>query len=263
MWRLLYQAALGLDYLHKKNVVHGDLKLNNILVGADGQAKLSDFGLSAVRTSSTLSRTSGSDQSVMGGLRWRAPECLKQRPSFASDIYSFAMCMIEAVINEPPFAFLDDDDVRANLQNGTIPDRPAEMNDGAWQLVLTMTHFDPNKRVKLSTVLEQLKLLAGNEAGRTCCSSMGSDQAQTCSKCERTPTIDFIPDHFEKTGQVSRTDLVSDLLCAAYKSADPEQPLQLVLGKFAGDDFAPTHSVNGMEILKSFVKTGRTYFAQV
>lgn len=44
LWRLLYQAALGLEYIHTKSVVHGDLKLNNVLVGADGQAKLSDFG---------------------------------------------------------------------------------------------------------------------------------------------------------------------------------------------------------------------------
>jgi hypothetical protein len=49
MWRMLYQDGLGIDYVHRNNVVHGDLKLNNILVGADGLAKLSDFGLSAMR----------------------------------------------------------------------------------------------------------------------------------------------------------------------------------------------------------------------
>ncbi|GMF19421.1 unnamed protein product [Phytophthora lilii] len=57
MWRLLYQASLGLDYIHKKRVVHGDLKLNNILVGEDGKAKLADFGLSSVGTSSASTYT--------------------------------------------------------------------------------------------------------------------------------------------------------------------------------------------------------------
>ncbi|RLN46196.1 hypothetical protein BBJ28_00013509 [Nothophytophthora sp. Chile5] len=47
LWLLLQQAALGLDYIHTKRMVHRDLKLSNILVGADGQAKLADFGLSA------------------------------------------------------------------------------------------------------------------------------------------------------------------------------------------------------------------------
>ncbi|KAE8979023.1 hypothetical protein PR001_g23765 [Phytophthora rubi] len=56
-WKLLFQAALGLEYIHKKSVVHGVLKLNNVLVGVEGQAKLSDLGLSAVRTSAILSET--------------------------------------------------------------------------------------------------------------------------------------------------------------------------------------------------------------
>lgn len=66
MWRLLYEATLGLDYLHKNGVVHGDLKLTNILIGTGGQAKLSDFGLSAIRTVSTPGL-------IAGRLRWRAP----------------------------------------------------------------------------------------------------------------------------------------------------------------------------------------------
>lgn len=69
MWRLLYQAALGLEYLHKLKVVHGDLKLNNILVGADGQAKLADFGLSA--------ESASSDSTVVDGLLQAKPDHFK------------------------------------------------------------------------------------------------------------------------------------------------------------------------------------------
>lgn len=57
-------SALGLDYIHKNGVVHGDLKLNNILVGADRMAKLADFGLSSMRTYSTLSKASSTCSSV-------------------------------------------------------------------------------------------------------------------------------------------------------------------------------------------------------
>lgn len=124
MWRLLYEAALGLDYLHKKSVVHGDLKLNNILVGADGQAKLSDFGMNAVKSSSVaISKTEGAESYTLAGLRWRAPECLTKRPTFASDVYSFAMCIIEAVQDELPFEFLDDPTIYEKVKNGVIPDR--------------------------------------------------------------------------------------------------------------------------------------------
>ncbi|KAE9123202.1 hypothetical protein PF010_g6486 [Phytophthora fragariae] len=126
MWRLLYQAGLGLNYIHTMKVVHGDLKLNNVLVGADGLAKLSDFGLSAVRNSSGSKTTAGAAIHA-GALRWRAPECLKKSPTFASDVYSFAMCMIEAVLGNPPFASLDDDSVRDLLKHGDIPERPDDL----------------------------------------------------------------------------------------------------------------------------------------
>ncbi|KAK1941897.1 putative serine/threonine-protein kinase/receptor [Phytophthora citrophthora] len=155
MWRLLYEAALGLEYIHSMDVVHGDLKLNNILVASNGQAKLSDFGLSSLRTCATLSKTSGESQS--GGLRWRAPECLKKRPTFESDVYSFAMCMIEAATGEPPFSFLDDDSVRDNLKNGEIPDQPDEMTDEMWELVVSMTDVDPKKRISLQDMILKLK----------------------------------------------------------------------------------------------------------
>ncbi|KAG7382131.1 hypothetical protein PHYPSEUDO_005207 [Phytophthora pseudosyringae] len=57
-WKLLHQAALGLAYIHSKGIVHGHLKLSNILVGADGQAKLSDFGLKTMRYISKTSTAS-------------------------------------------------------------------------------------------------------------------------------------------------------------------------------------------------------------
>ncbi|EGZ29108.1 hypothetical protein PHYSODRAFT_379003, partial [Phytophthora sojae] len=88
MWGKLHQAAIGLDYIHKKGLVHGDLKLSNILVSRSGQVKLMDFGLNVLRAFYSSSQTT---------LRWSSPECLKRRPTFASDVYSLAMCIVEAV----------------------------------------------------------------------------------------------------------------------------------------------------------------------
>lgn len=88
MWRLLHQAALGLDYIHNNGVVQGKLKLNNILVDAEAQAQLSDSGHETLRSCVMLSICTGTTSS---GLRWCAPESLRARPLFASDEYSLAM----------------------------------------------------------------------------------------------------------------------------------------------------------------------------
>ncbi|TMW55649.1 hypothetical protein Poli38472_010531 [Pythium oligandrum] len=160
MWRLLLEVALGLEYLHRNQVVHGDLNLNNLLVGSDGAARVADFGLSIIgSTGSSFSATDGSG----GGLRWRAPECLKQRPTFESDVYSLAICMIEAVSGEPPYSLEDDVTVQKLVLSGQLPTRPTQMSDEAWKLVVSMTTFDPSKRFRLTDAISRVKLLAEND----------------------------------------------------------------------------------------------------
>lgn len=128
MWRLLYQAVLGLKYIHSKGVTHGNLKLSNILVDADGNAQLADFGLHTLRTCATLSsdapQESGTDK-----VYWLAPKYLARRPTFASDMYSFAMCMFEAVTEEPPYALLCGGDIRDCVRSGDTPGKPDGMTD--------------------------------------------------------------------------------------------------------------------------------------
>lgn len=186
MWSLLYQAAMGLGYIHSKNVVHGDLKLNNILVGADGQAKLADFGLSSVRISTALTKTNSDSTKQAGALRWRAPECLTGRPTFASDVYSFAMCIVEAATGEPPFSFASDDDVRDNLRRGVIPAKPGDMTEGAWALIVSMTNINQSNRISLAKAVAGIKVFADvetPEAPCANCSSFVMPGAKFCPTC--------------------------------------------------------------------------------
>ncbi|KAH7463541.1 putative serine/threonine-protein kinase [Phytophthora ramorum] len=226
MWTLLYQAALGLNYIHKKRVVHGDLKLNNILVGADGQAKLSDFGLSTVRTSAILSETVGEMPYTFGALRWRAPECLKKAPTFASDVYSFAMCIIEAVTGEPPFSFVDDDSVHEKLRNGNIPEKPDSIPIEAWELVVAMTNAVPEQRVELPHILSKLKSLADNHAENII---------------------------------VNLLDRVS-----AVNDSEKEQSMLQLVRMCAKDEERPVlYEANAIPILTNLVKSGRTNYVKL
>lgn len=74
VWQYLYDAALGLAYLHERNIVHGNLRCSNILVGSDGLAKLTGVGLSG----SAPTRASGcTADGVFGSGRWQSPERLE------------------------------------------------------------------------------------------------------------------------------------------------------------------------------------------
>ncbi|KAG9074327.1 hypothetical protein FS749_014126, partial [Ceratobasidium sp. UAMH 11750] len=87
---LCEQLAKAVEYLHKENVVHGDIKGDNLLVDSDGTAKLADFGL-AITQDQVFQFT----QTDPGGgtVRWMAPELYGDNPqrSRQTDVYAMGM----------------------------------------------------------------------------------------------------------------------------------------------------------------------------
>ncbi|RLN13845.1 hypothetical protein BBJ28_00025726 [Nothophytophthora sp. Chile5] len=151
-WRYLRDAAEGLQHLHDHGIVHGDLKGNNILV-SDDIAKLADFGLSIIASREEV--PASGDEGALGAFRWKAPECLMgARPTFASDIYSFGMCIIEVLTRKFPWGnSIPDEAVRRNVTNKLIPARPEDFSDAEWDLVTRMCSFDPKLRMNASAVV--------------------------------------------------------------------------------------------------------------
>ncbi|GAB9477567.1 hypothetical protein Gpo141_00014658 [Globisporangium polare] len=103
VWRLLFEAALGIQHMHERGFVHGDLKCDNIFVGDDWKAKVADFGLSF---------QIGDHESVTctEAANWLAPECLDKGPkrarTCATDVFMFGMCIVEALRGGPPWGSL-------------------------------------------------------------------------------------------------------------------------------------------------------------
>ncbi|RLN88618.1 hypothetical protein BBJ28_00020189 [Nothophytophthora sp. Chile5] len=158
VWSLLYEVALGLQFLHRNSIVHGDLKCNQILVSGDGVTMLTDFGLSFISSESRPETTGG-------GVRWTAPECLASEglaPTFESDVYSFGMCVVEAVTNNLPWGVhLPDAAVMDHLRHRTFLSRPpAFESDAEWQFVRALCAFEPSERPGLSDALRQIQQFA-------------------------------------------------------------------------------------------------------
>ncbi|KAG6811485.1 hypothetical protein H0H92_007177 [Tricholoma furcatifolium] len=104
--RLLSGAAKGLEYLHGRNIIHGNVKCANILVTAEGEACICDFGMSKIIEDVT-EKSASATLTASGSARWLAPELIEgsvTTPTKEADIYSYAMAMLELITGKHPFA---------------------------------------------------------------------------------------------------------------------------------------------------------------
>ncbi len=97
---ILYQTIRGLYSLHKRNIVHRDIKSDNILVSENGDLKLADFGYAAQLTQEKSKRSS-----KVGTVCWMAPELIKGKTQYdiKVDIWSFGIFALELADGEPPY----------------------------------------------------------------------------------------------------------------------------------------------------------------
>ena len=92
------QVSLGLEAAHNANIVHRDVKPQNIIISTDGKVKLSDFGIARVASSNTI------NSNVMVSVHYSSPEQVRGGYSDKkSDIYSLGITMYEMVTGRVPF----------------------------------------------------------------------------------------------------------------------------------------------------------------
>jgi serine/threonine-protein kinase len=158
------QVARGIEAAHNKNIIHRDIKPQNIIISTEGKVKVTDFGIARAASANTIS------SDVMGSVHYSSPE--QARNGFVdnrSDIYSLGIVMYEMVTGRVPF---DGDTTVAvaiqHLQEEMVtpsayaPNLPISLE----KIILKCTQKNPDRRYQnMAELLNDLRkaLISPNE----------------------------------------------------------------------------------------------------
>jgi len=167
------EVAHGLQYLHANKIVHGDLRVDNVLVSNDGTAQLNDFGISHVLD------VQGFTTKIIRNIRFTAPELMPIsdqtsdiHPSCETDIFSLAMLLLQLfhgpdknVQSGLPYNHVRlrsgteyDFRLLRRIHDGERPirERYRSMFDQHWALLCQCWEGDPSARPDITYVVHNL-----------------------------------------------------------------------------------------------------------
>ncbi|KAL3824565.1 hypothetical protein ACJIZ3_020594 [Penstemon smallii] len=155
-------VAFGMEYLHGKNIVHFDLKSDNLLVNLRDPhrpiCKVGDLGLSKVKCQTLISG------GVRGTLPWMAPELLNGSSSLVSekvDVFSFGIVMWELLTGEEPYADLHYGAIIGGIVNNTLRPPVPETCDPVWRALMERCWAsEPSERPKFTDIANELRAMA-------------------------------------------------------------------------------------------------------
>ena len=157
---MICQIAFGMSFLHAENIMHRDLKADNVFIFKDAadnmpcSAHIGDFDIS---------------DSTLGTEYWRAPEILeaivKQKEDGITkiswtpmaDVYSFGMTCYEVLTGDIPLKNHGKADYEDVTKRGLRPELPANLNPLMKKLIASCWHQDPLKRPTFNTIVLELK----------------------------------------------------------------------------------------------------------
>lgn len=143
--RYIADLSRALHYCHKKHVIHRDIKPENLLIGAQGEIKIADFGWSVHAPSSRRN-------TLCGTLDYLPPEMVEGREHDEMvDVWSLGVLLYEFLVGSPPFEAEGHTATYRKISRVELEFPPGVEKD-ARDLISKLLKKDPNKRLSLDNV---------------------------------------------------------------------------------------------------------------
>lgn len=155
IWRFIHDASAGLQFLHeKKDLVHQDIKPDNILIDSDGGFVIMDFGISKKARATLRSQSKRSNSA--GAPAYMAPERFTKNPSviYASDIWSLGASIHELATGELPFNGMGGGMLNAGAEMPVLKDGWSKELNATMQVCLAKNTWDRKRACEIKDYAE-------------------------------------------------------------------------------------------------------------
>lgn len=151
--KMATDVARGMDYLHKRNIIHRDLKACNLLMDENEVVKIADFGVARVAVS-----TEGIMTAETGTYRWMAPEVIEHKPyGLKADVFSFGIVLWELLTGKIPYAGMTPLQAAVGVvQKGLRPPIPQGTPSGLAEIMEACWEANPDARPSFSQLYQML-----------------------------------------------------------------------------------------------------------
>ena len=145
-----YQICRGLQYIHSKNIIHRDIKSQNIFLMKNGKLKIGDFGIAKA-----LTETKNNASTVIGTPYYFSPEIINGEPyNYKTDIWSLGVVLYEMCCLKLPFESNNIAQLSIKIMKGKYDPIPNRYSKNMANLIKNMLNIDQKLRPNINEVMQ-------------------------------------------------------------------------------------------------------------